>query len=246
MLSTYRTALTIAAVWLATLGYVSAWAQDASNWEFELVPISVWSVRFSGSFTVGNEGEDLQLYLRDLRDTNFRPAYSIHFEAWRGKWGVLAEATRLDLTEDVGSGSEPRQSLDFQNVLIEADVGYRIRKRMAVALGMRRISVDTTVTPTANGSVHAEQTWSNLIVGFLWRPRMSDQWSASVRFDVGGFDYPENIAWNVSTSVDYRFGRHTAIFFGIRFLDYDFISEGDHFAYDVTQAGPVAAVRFTW
>jgi len=246
MISIYRAVLIYAVAGIVALGSGAAAAQAAEKWEFELVPLSLWSVRLSGSFTVGIEGEGHQFYLRDLADGNLRPAYSIHFEAWKGKWGVLAEATRLDLAEHVKTASGSDVSLDFQNVSIEAELGYRIWKRMAVALGVRHISVDAAIAPPPNGTVHGEQSWDNIIVGVLWRPRLSRRWSFAGRIDVGGFDYPDDIVWNVTAYVDYRLGRHTAIFFGFRFLDYDFINESHRFAYDVTKAGPVGAIRVFW
>ncbi|MCP4902863.1 MAG: hypothetical protein GY906_38365 [bacterium] len=49
-----------------------------------------------------------------------------------------------------------------------------------------------------------------------------------------------------------RLSRHAALFFGYRHLDYDYDydydyeNDSDRFAYDVSQTGPVVALRLFW
>ena len=75
---------------------------------------------------------------------------------------------------------------------------------------------------------------------------MSDRWSFIGRVDygAGGSDG----TWGLVGMFDYRFKNWGSVFFGYKWMDFDYSSGSglDRYTYDATQQGPLAGLNFHW
>jgi hypothetical protein len=237
--------LLILTIGVLVLGATSVGAQGSDDWEFHIAPLYLWAVDLGGTMTVKGVEQPFEVKFADAFE-NLEATFTIHFEAWKGDWGLLADLSWLDLGGDLTLpgplGATVR--IDFEQILAELAVGYRFAPDFAVIVGARYASLDPTISLPLEIVLDPSPSWTDAIAGVLWRPSLSERWTFVGRFDIGAGS--SDLVWNAAGYVDYRLGRFVALFFGYRHLDYDYKDEGAEFAYDASQSGPFGAFRFFW
>jgi hypothetical protein len=239
-----RTITIVAAVLLAVAGFTPV-AQAADEWEFQIAPLYLWAVDLGGTMTVRGVEQPFEVKFTDAVK-NLEATLTIHFEAWKGDWGVLADFSWLDLGGEQALPGPIGATIgvDFQQTLVELAAGYEFAPEVAVIFGARYNSLDPKISLPLDIVIDPSPSWTDAIAGILWRPSLSDRWTFVGRFDIGAGS--SDLVWNAAAFVDYRLGRHAALFFGYRHLDTDYKDEGASFAYDAYQSGPLGAFRFFW
>ena len=73
-------------------------AQNQSDeWQFQIAPLYLWAMSIDGSMTIGNQFEqDFAVDFADAFD-NLEAAFTVHFEASKGRWGLLADVNTMTL-----------------------------------------------------------------------------------------------------------------------------------------------------
>lgn len=236
----------VLAILVAVAAAAPVGAQDQSDkWQFQIAPLYLWAANVDGTMNVrGQLGTDFQVDFKDAI-SNLETAFTIHFEARKGRWGLLADASYLNFsgTQDIGT---PGQTADIEveNLLLEGAAGYEFSDRWWLIAGVRYFKLDPDISFAIRPPIEPSESWTDVFAGIMWRPQLGERWTFSGRFDFGAGG--SDLVWNAAALIDYRLGNWAAIFAGYRHLDYDYKNQNTGVTYDVSMSGPVAAFRFFW
>lgn len=237
---------TVTLITLVTIGLCAApiSAQESDEWEFRIAPLYLWAVSMEGSMTVMYEEVPFEVKFADAAE-NLEATFTVHFEAWKGDWGLFADVSWLDLGGEVeGPAPDVVAQIEFAQTAVELGGGYEFATNTSFIFGVRYTSIDPKITLPMEVVFDQSQSWTDVFGGLLWRPRISKRFTFSGRLDagVGG----SNLTVNAAAILDWQVGRFTAVMFGYRYLDTDYEDTTAGFAYDATQHGPLVALRFFW
>ena len=234
----------MAAVLIATAPFADA--QDNSDeWQFNLAPLYLWAPSIGGTMTVRGQLEnEIQVDFGDAVK-NLQMAFTIHFEARKGRFSLFADASYLDFggTQYINTPGETAD-IDVKNLMVEGGGGYEVADQLWLIAGVRYFELDAEVGFQVAPSLKPSDSWIDLFAGLAWRPEINDRWTFSGRFDVGAGG--SDLVWNAAALFDVKIGSWASILFGYRHLDYDYSNNDTGLVYDVSISGPVAAIRFFW
>ena len=220
------------------------------EWHFTLSPLFLWGMGIDGSSTVGSEELPLQLDFGDVLD-NLDAVFTIHFEMQKGDWTIFAEYQYVDLEPSVSTPSGVEGGIGFVDQMGELGVAYRVAtlgiNDIQILGGARLTSQDLDVQLGPGIQLlDISESWVDGFVGMRVFTHISDNWTFIGRGDIGagGSDF----VWNLVGMVDYQFKDWGSVFFGYRWLDYDYSSGSgkNYYAYDALQQGPLAGLSFYW
>jgi hypothetical protein len=237
----------VLALMLAGTSSVADAQSGSDEWQFQLAPLYLWAVSVDGSMTVRDRFEqDFGVDFSDAFD-NLETAFTVHFEASKGRWGLLADASFLNLAGSQDTNT-PGGTADVgvENLILEGAAGYSFAENWWVIAGVRYFKLDTDIAFQLDiaPEIRVTDSWTDLFAGLLWRPKLGERWTFSGRFDIGAGG--SDLVWNASALIDYRLGKWAAIFAGYRHLDYDYQNQNSGIKYDMSMSGPVVAFRFFW
>ena len=112
----------------------------------------------------------------------------------------------------------------------------------------QEINVDLTVNPPPpeldlGTQLTGGDDWWHGFLGLRVVHSLSDNWTLVARAD-GGYGGSDNSAFNAAFHFDWRFNDWGSLFFGARYLSYDY--ESSTFALDATKAGPMGGLTINW
>ena len=73
--------------------------QQGDRWRISTVPLYFWTTALDGKMSAGPVTRPIFLNMADAVD-NLGGAFSFHFEAARGRWGVLADLDFMQLSSE--------------------------------------------------------------------------------------------------------------------------------------------------
>ena len=84
------------------------------------------------------------------------------------------------------------------------------------------------------------------MIGARVAGNLTKKLSAFVSGDIGGFGVGSDVAWSVSTGIDYRLLRKLSLQLGYKVLDVDYATGSGPtlFEYDIRYTGPIVAFAF--
>ena len=223
-------------------------AQSQSDeWQFQLSPLYLWAVNVDGTMTVRDRlDQDFEVDFKDAF-SNLETAFTVHFEARKGRWGLLADASYLNLagSQDIDTPGEVAD-IEIENLILEGAAGYEFSDRWWVIAGVRYFKLDSDIGFQFDiaPEIEVSESWTDLFAGVMWRPQLGERWTFSGRFDIGAGG--SDLVWNAAALIDYRLGKWAAILAGYRHLDYDYKNNNPGIKYDMSMSGPVVALRFFW
>ena len=216
----------------------------------------------SGGATIGDTTAPLDLSFGDIF-SNLEVVFTLHFEARKDKWTFFSELQYVDMSPEATVSMGPvaiNADIDFKNTMIELGGAYAFwetrNTRWEVLGGIRYtdqdVDVDATLTfppPINEQNIMTDggDNWSHAIVGTRFFGKMSAEWTFIARTDVG-YGGSDNKAFNAVAMFDYRFKKWGSVFFGYRYLNYDFDNDNaeDTYALDAYQSGPLAGLMIHW
>jgi hypothetical protein len=223
-------------------------AQSQSDeWQFQIAPLYLWATSIDGTMTLrGRLDQDFAVDFADALD-NLETAFTVHFEAGKGRWGLMADAMYLKLAGSKDINTPGGQAdLEVEELLLEGAAGYSFAENLWVIAGVRYFSLDSDIGFQLEiaPEIEVSESWTDLFAGLLWRPKLGERWTFSGRLDVGAGG--SDLVWNASAIIDYRIGKWAAILAGYRHLDYDYKNNNNGIEVDMSLSGPVVALRFFW
>jgi hypothetical protein len=217
------------------------------EWQFQIAPLYLWAMNIDGTMTLKDRFD--QDFGVDFSDafSNLETAFTVHFEAGKGRWGLMADARFINLSgsQDINTPGGTAD-IDIENLILEGGAGYSFAENWWVIAGVRYFKLDSDIGFQLDiaPEIAVSESWTDLFAGLMWRPKLGERWTFSGRFDVGAGG--SDLVWNALAAIDYRLGKWAAVFAGYRHLDYDYESSDADIKIDMAMSGPVAAFRFFW
>ena len=243
-----RSRFLLLAILVAVGVAASADAQGQSDeWQFQIAPLYLWATDINGTMTVRDSfDQDFGVDFKDAFD-NLEAGFTVHFEASKGRWGLLADAFYLNLADSREINTPGGiADVEIETLILEGAGGYQFADQWWVIAGVRYFKLDSDIGFQLEiaPSIQVTESWTDLFAGVLWRPQLGKRWQFAGRFDVGAGG--SDLVWNASAVIDYRLGKWVAILAGYRHLDYDYKNQNTGIKYDMSLSGPVVAFRFFW
>lgn len=242
-----RSRVLLLAILVAVGVAASADAQDQSDkWQFQIAPLYLWAADINGTMTVRDVlDNDFAVDFEDAI-SNLEMGFTVHFEARKGRWGLLADAFYLNMagSQDIETPLGRTVDVDVENLILEGAGGYEFSDQWWVIVGVRYFKLDADLTFEILPSIEPSESWGDLFAGVIWRPELGKRWMFSGRFDVGAGG--SDLVLNASAIIDYQLGKWAAVLAGYRYLDIDYKNQDTGVKYDMSMSGPVVALRFFW
>lgn len=227
---------------------VTAFASDpqASGWK-NYVTLYGLGAGLDGDVTVrGIEGELDASFSDILEDLEFGAMLAYRGEA--ETWYLSLDAVYMDLGASRTKGGLTAD-VDFEEFVLEADVGLRISPQFEAFVGARLWSLDAQLEVTGPGpgqEGQGDQDWVDPLVGARYIQPIGDAWSFVLRGDVGGFGVGSEFSWQGLARVNWQCSESLALNVGYRYIDVDYEdgSGSDEFRYDVATSGPMVGLTF--
>jgi hypothetical protein len=146
-------------------------------------------------------------------------------------------------------GSGPQQvSVGVDQWASEVLGGYRPSKYIKGLAGVRYNNVTSKVRfqspPTLIRS--GSYTWWDPFFGAQGDVLLGKKFSASARFDIGGFGVGSKIAVNAEPVLNYDWNKKFTSTFGWKFFYQDYKNSGRGFEYDLLVQGPFLGFTIRW
>ena len=226
---------------------------NSDDWQFSLAPLFLWGMSINGDSQIGPVDAPLHLDFTDDVLSNLDAVFTVHFEAKKRDWTLFTEVQYADLEPSVKiKGTSQEVDVSFKDTLWELGAAYRAahigNSDLEVLFGAR-YTRQQNKTKAQNGVtlVDVDEDWWDGFVGGRVITRISDKWHFEGRGDIGtgGSDH----VWNLAGFFDYRFKDWGSVFFGYKWMDYDYDNGKngpDRYTYDARQQGPLAGLTIYW
>ena len=239
-----------AAVAAFTLTLVATPA-SAAEWKHELAPY-VWGSAMEGTVGIGPISAETEMSFSDILD-DLEFGFMGTYRASRDRYSITVDAIYMGLgVTEKGPGGVLKADIDLDQVGLEADFGYAVGNRITLLGGLRYVSLDSDLRvtgPLGNElSASEKQDWVDPVVGAIYTWPIAEDWTLSLRGDIGGFGVGSDFAWQGMATLRWQFSPRAGLGLAYRHLDIDY-EDGkgdDYFKYDVATSGPAMGVVFTF
>jgi len=248
-LAVIRTRAAVALSAVAVLGTATpANAQPEREWQHAFATY-LMAAGMDGNVDIGTLTADANLSFSDLLD-HLKLGMMMAYAAERGDWKVGIDAIYMNLEASKATPAGLQFDSEANQALISMDVAYRLRERVEVLAGLRYndIETDLAVAGVTGGPLLASrsESWLDPYVGARYTLPLADQWTLTLRGDVGGFGVGSDSAWQFVSRFNWQLGDSLVMIFGYRVIDvdYDDGANAERVVFDVRSSGPV--VGFGW
>lgn len=243
------TAAFLAAVFLCTPAFAAGDKGDDA-WHFDLAPFYLWAANIDGDVGVGPVDQQVDASFGDILD-NLDFVLTAHFEARKGRFGMIFNMDYLDLGIEQSAPAGPALNVDFKTTIAEFDGFYRVNRaahNFDLIAGVRYTKQDTEISlgPVPVGGL--DESWWDPVIGARWQWGFAPQWSLSTRGDIGGFGVGTDFTWQLAGIIDWQPWKNVSLLAGYRALDQEY-EDGDRldrYKWDGLMHGPVFGLNFRW
>lgn len=194
---------------------------------------------------------DIDMSFGDVVD-NLETGFQGTYRATKGRTSVTADLVFMELGA-TGSGPEGyvRADADMDQIAFEVATGYEVMERLVVfgALRYNDISVEIdTSGPLGTRSAKRDEDWIDPVIGAHYTLPFADNWSFTLRGDIGGFGVGSDFAWQTVGALRWQASERLGVVAAYRYFDMDYEtgSGSDHFLYDMAVSDPGLGVVFTF
>ncbi len=223
------------------------------QWEFSLAPLFLWGQGIEGDSQIGPTTAPLDVEFSDALD-NLEAAFTIHYEMKRDALTLFAEYQFVSLGPEAEGPGNITLDVGFDNTIAELGAAYWIygteRTNWELLGGARYTKQELDVAIDKGPDlVTVEEDWWVGFFGGRFSAQFSPQWTFNGRADFGVGSGESNRIWNLFGTFDYRFNDWGSVFIGYKWMDYDYENDSKglkNYAYDASQQGPLAGLKFYW
>ena len=231
-------------------------ATAKNGWKYSAA-LYLWMANIDGKQTVKGQEADLDVGFGDILDV-LEFAAQGHVEAIRdNQWGLFIDGTYLKLGADAENGPI-KLDVDYKYWLWEAGGIYRAntwttgngQAAVDLLLGGRytRMDVKLDFKKPPLSDIDGDESWTDLFAGARWLTPLPNNWTMSLRGDIGGFGISgsSDLALHGTLLFDWNFSPNWDLVAGYRALyqDYKSGSGANKFAYDATTHGPLLGLAY--
>jgi hypothetical protein len=219
----------------------------ADDWRNTMV-IYVLGAGIDGTTQVGPVTADIDQSFSDILE-KLDLGLMGSFAAQREELTLTLDAIYIDIAVDHAAAGI-RSDVELTQTILALDAGYLLNDLLEVIGGLRYNSLDLEARVTAPFGATAvrdgNKDWVDPYVGLRTTLPFNDQWSLTLRGDIGGFSVGSELAWQAVVRLNWTFSPNFLAMVGYRVLDTDYEdgSGASLFRYDVTMSGPM--IGFGW
>jgi len=221
------------------------------EWQQEIVPY-MWASAMNGTSGVRDVEGDVDMSFGDILD-DLEFAFMGAYRAQRDKFSVTVDGIYMALSDDVKDpGGQVKGEIDVDQVALEVDVGWDLSERLTVFGGLRYndITSDISLKDSNDNRVrgNGSEQWVDPVIGAHYTYPFNDQWSATLRGDIGGFGVGSQFVWQGIAQLRWQVKPNIGIVGAYRYIDMDY-STGTgptYFLYDMAISGPALGVAFAF
>ena len=223
----------------------------AEEWQQEFAPY-LWGSGMDGTAGVRDVTADVNLGFGDIVE-NLQMGFMGMYRASKDRYSVTVDGLYMNLgATKRGPGGLLKGDVDMVQSALEVDGGYEVADHFVVFGGLRYNNLDSTVKVSgALGNVRkasGKADWVDPVIGAIYTVPFDDQWSASLRGDIGGFGVGSDFAWQGIAVLRWQATPTVGVLAAYRYLDMDY-EQGkgsDYFKYDMALSGPALGVAFAF
>jgi hypothetical protein len=223
----------------------------AGDWTHEIAPY-LWGAGLDGTTTVGDLSADIDASFGDILGALEFGAMG-SYRGSRDRMSVSFDAIYTALGGDgKGPGDAVKADVDLDLIVLEGDFGYALTDKLHALAGLRYVNLETEVTVKGplgeKRSGRDKVDWIDPVIGLLYIRPFSEQWSVSLRGDVGGFGVGSEFAWQGVGILRWQVSPGFGVLFAYRYLsnDYEDGKGANYFEYDMAMHGPALGGVFTF
>jgi hypothetical protein len=222
----------------------------AAEWKHELAPY-LWGSGMNGTTTVGTVAADVDMSFGDILD-NLEFGFMGAYRATRERLSVTVDAIYMGLgSAGRGPAGYVKADVDLDQSALEVDMGYEVMERFTVLAGLRYndLSVDIKATgPLGTRTASQGESWLDPVIGATYTIPFAEDWSFTLRGDIGGFGVGSNFAWQGLGTLRWQVSERVGVLGAYRYIDmdYDTGKGANYFEYDMSMSGPALGVVFTF
>lgn len=236
----------------------------SEQWQFFIAPY-FWFVGLNGDIAVNGQKSDVDASFGDIWD-QLDFAFQIRAEASKNNYFFFIDETFMKLSIDEEIKPEfpipidARLLIEVKMNILEFGGGYRIlatQSQIPVYLDLYTggrwwsLDIDQQIkfANLPNLSSGADEDWFDFIVGTRIFVFLTENLVATVRTDIGGFDFgfSSKFSWNIIANIGYDtgwYGFNPYIGWRTMYVNYDNGSGSDFFEYKVWMNGIQAGLGF--
>lgn len=235
---------------------------DSDDWRIRGTLGLFAAASTNGDVTVAGNTAALDMNLRDALD-HLDFTTTARFEAWQGRFGIIAEGHYIGLSDGVSikSGPAAGRSVEVESTQswLGLLLGYRVFEGEAGngrpfafdVQGGARYNRLTQSVVGSGGLVNAGGTerWWEPVVGARYAWEIADSWTGAISVDASGFGANGNdLAWSANLALSKQFNERSSVVFGWRHYDINFeTTRADGpFGADFYSTGPFIAYAYTF
>lgn len=227
-------------------------AGHASDWTYSATAYG-WLAGLSSSNQTPSGTVETELSFSDIIDSVDVALYGT-FEARRGQWGLITDIAYTDLstTENVAATTNfNNAAIGSKLTLVSTYAAYRAVEAQETAFdlfgGLRynKLELDGNFTggTAAPFQFASSDDWVDPIIGARFSAAISDRWTASAFFDVGGFGIGDasDLTWQLAATARYSLNDRWSLVAGYRHFFVDQSVDGIDTELEVS--GPIVGVN---
>jgi opacity protein-like surface antigen len=243
----------LGALLLSAVPAAAQTAQTDEGWRFALTPY-VWFTGVSGDATVRSQTDSINADFGDLFD-NLKFAFSGFAEARNGRFSIVTDIMYYNLEQGIpvpglgaySGGSTRLKTTEFAAIgllTVAEDPSYRLEVGGGFRMWWMTNEIDLDAGRLPARSVSATSNWIDPIISTRGTLRITDNWSATLYGDVGGFGAGSQLTWQALATLDWRVTENISASIGYRWIYIDY-SKGDT-SVSLNMTGPIigATLRF--
>jgi hypothetical protein len=236
---------------LAALALASAMPAQAEGWKHEFAPY-LWGAAMDGTTGIGGVTADVDMSFADILD-QLEMGFMGTYRATKDRYVLNFDAIYMGLgTTERGPHGQLKADIDMDQTALEADAGYEVADNLVVFGGLRYVDLSGKVAAQGplgvERSGHGGADWVDPVVGLMYTIPFSDEWSSTLRGDIGGFGIGSDFAWQLAATLRWQVSPSVGVVGAYRYIamDYETGKDASYFKYDVAITGPALGVVFTF
>jgi len=243
--------ITLRAAALAGLALLASSPAPAEGWKHELAPY-LWGAAMDGTAGIGGVTADVNMSFGDILD-HLEMGFMGTYRATKDRYVLNFDAIYMGLGTTVrGPNGQLKADVDMDQTALEADAGYEAVDNLVVFGGLRYVDLSGKVA--AQGPLGIERSgdggadWLDPVLGVTYTIPFGDQWSSTLRGDIGGFGVGSDFSWQLAATLRWQASPRIGVVGAYRYIamDYESGKNANYFKYDVAISGPALGMVFTF
>ena len=228
----------------------------AAGWDWDFA-LYLFALGLDGRMVVRGTEADVDVGFSDILE-DLEMSATGHLQATKrdSRWGFFGDVFYSSLGRNF---EQPNGEYDLDQIYLEGAATYAMGENFRFLGGLRYTKMDLTldlrppVTPPIEPGpgpqrFEGDQSWTDLMVGGVYRTMFTERFGFSARGDLAGFGIADSsdLTWNLILLGQFKATSRISLIVGWRWFDTDYENKDDLFVFDVLQSGPIFAFNYSF